>query len=209
MDKQQEQTLWEQYRSDPSTDSLNALVIYYLPLAEKVCDFLARKRIAGHDNPDELLGYAAEGLMLAIPTYDESKGAKPTTYLRAKVNWHLYDELRRTTEYRSKQRNEVLVMGFDDLQASDDFDPFEGSYEEDLDAGLRHEELFGILKSVRFSPAERSLARLLWIEGLNQAEASKALGKSEGWATHIKGPLLRKLKRELLKRRIVDTEEGE
>lgn len=71
----------------------NELVELYLPLAQNVADYFAR-RVPGTLCHDDLYSEACAGLMQAVESFRLSGGASPSTYMRFRIAGRVRDWLR-------------------------------------------------------------------------------------------------------------------
>lgn len=85
---------WAAYREDGDRDALDALVRQYAPLA----GYLARRALVKapeHQEAEEILSFAQDGLLDALRKYDPAQGVKFETYATRRIAGEIVDGLRR------------------------------------------------------------------------------------------------------------------
>ena len=85
---------WAAYRDDNDVDALDFLVRSYAPLA----GYLAQRALAKapeHQEPEEILAFAQDGLLDALRKFDPSVGVKFETYATRRIAGEIVDGLRR------------------------------------------------------------------------------------------------------------------
>ena len=88
------QTLWRQYRSNPSDKALrDRLILTYAPLVKYVAGRLG-SGLPAHVDDDDLISYGLLGLIGAIERYDPDRDVKFETYAIARIKGSIIDELR-------------------------------------------------------------------------------------------------------------------
>jgi RNA polymerase sigma factor FliA len=86
------EALWEEYKSNPTPNILQSLMVAYLPLVKKIAFGFLRKKPALLDYED-LIQAGNMGLMNAITRFDDTKGASFKTYATIRVRGAIIDEI--------------------------------------------------------------------------------------------------------------------
>jgi RNA polymerase sigma factor FliA len=97
---------WTAYRDDGDRDALDFLVRSYAPLA----GYLAQRALAkapAHQEPEEILSFAQDGLLDALRKFDPTVGVKFETYATRRIAGEIIDGLRRKDPLGRVQRRHV------------------------------------------------------------------------------------------------------
>jgi RNA polymerase sigma factor for flagellar operon FliA len=89
-----EQQLWQAYRSDPSEQNREALILLYLPFVKYICGRIAIE-LPSHVKSDELLASGVMGLLDALDKFDDTRDNQFRTYAFTRIRGSVFDELRR------------------------------------------------------------------------------------------------------------------
>lgn len=100
---------WSRYLTDKSIDDLDLLVRQYLPLAK----FFARRALAkapAHQDSEEILSYATDGLIKAIQRFDPTVGVKFETYATRRIPGAIIDGQRAQDPLARSMRRRVKLV---------------------------------------------------------------------------------------------------
>ena len=100
---------WTAYREDDDLDALDFLVRSYAPLA----GYLAQRALAKapeHQEPEEIIAFAQDGLLDALRKFDPSVGVKFETYATRRIAGEIVDGLRRKDPLGRVLRRQVKIV---------------------------------------------------------------------------------------------------
>src|SRR3954447_9666189 len=126
--------LWDGYRSRPSRDARDRLILHYSPLVKYVA---GRVGVGLPQNVEQsdLVSYGIFGLIDAIEKFDPDRGFKFETYAIARIKGAILDELRSfdwvPRSVRAKGR--AVERAFSKLEARLHRSPSEAELAEELD----------------------------------------------------------------------------
>lgn len=106
MDEQEELELWARYRATREPESLERLVTHYTPLA----GYLTRRAVAkapSHQDPEDLLSHALEGLLDAVTRFEPERGLKFATFASRRIAGEIADSQRRADPLTRLTRKKV------------------------------------------------------------------------------------------------------
>lgn len=107
---QELQEVWATYFARRDPESLDLLVRQYSRLAM----FFARKALAkapAHQDPEEIVSYAHDGLVKAIMAFDPTAGAKFETYATRRIPGAIIDGQRSQDPLARSTRKKVKLLG--------------------------------------------------------------------------------------------------
>ncbi|MGL4463416.1 MAG: FliA/WhiG family RNA polymerase sigma factor [Planctomycetia bacterium] len=93
LDAETLESLWRDYRANPTTDVRNRLMENYLPLVKYNAERIWARLPEGVDL-DDLISSGVFGLMDAIESFDVDRGVKFETYCVPRIRGAMLDELR-------------------------------------------------------------------------------------------------------------------
>lgn len=79
-----ERTLWDQYKTNPTTENRNRLVEQYLPYVHKLA-YHYEDRVPAHIQHDDMVSAGAFALLRSVETFDPDNGAEFLTYCRSGI----------------------------------------------------------------------------------------------------------------------------
>lgn len=79
------------------------LLVNYSPLVKHVAGRISARATAPLDQED-LISWGLHGLLQAIETYDPGRGTKFETYATSKIQWSIFDELRKSDPLPRRMR---------------------------------------------------------------------------------------------------------
>ncbi len=85
--------VWSRYKTEPTQDDRDQLIVYYAPLVKYVASRIAAGLPQNVDQAD-LVSYGMFGLIDAITKFDPSRGFKFETYAISRIKGAVLDELR-------------------------------------------------------------------------------------------------------------------
>ena len=94
---------WEQFHETHGVQFRNRLIEHYLHLVKYTAERLISK-LPCNVQLDDLISDGLFGLMEAIQTYDPERGVKFETYCWPRIKGSIFDEIRRQTGSRNRQR---------------------------------------------------------------------------------------------------------
>lgn len=106
--------LWSEYKSDPSLESREKLILHYSPLVKYVAGRVSSGLPPSVEFAD-LVSYGVFGLMDAIDKYDPDRGIKFETYAIARIKGSIIDELRaddwvpRSVRFKARELERAYV----------------------------------------------------------------------------------------------------
>lgn len=106
MDPETLEAAWTAYREEGDPEALDALVRQYAPLA----GYLARRALVKapeHQEADEIVSFAQDGLLDALRKYDPAQGVKFETYATRRIAGEIVDGLRRKDPLGRVMRRQV------------------------------------------------------------------------------------------------------
>lgn len=109
MDQELLDALWTQHVTAPTEDTLEQLVIAYVPLAR----YLAQRALAKappHQDREDILSYAHHGLLDAIGRFEPGRGFKFETYATRRIAGAIIDGQRRQDPLSRSLRKRVKEM---------------------------------------------------------------------------------------------------
>lgn len=124
---------WATYFERRDPESLDLLVRQYTRLAT----FFARKALArapAHQDPEEIISYAHDGLVKAIMAFDPTAGAKFETYATRRIPGAIIDGQRAQDPLARSTRKKVKLLGsaIDELWEKLQRDPTLGEIAESM-----------------------------------------------------------------------------
>lgn len=108
------EVLWREYKSAPTPESREKLILHYAPLVKYVAGRVSSGLPPSVEFAD-LVSYGVFGLLDAIDKYDPERGIKFETYAIARVKGAIIDELRaddwvpRSIRYKAREIERVYV----------------------------------------------------------------------------------------------------
>jgi len=120
------ENMWITYLASRDAESLNALIVHYLPLVNFAAARLYHRR-GGQIDRDDLIQYGTLGLRDAIRHYDPARGAKFETYSSCRIRGAMLDGLKSNhwvprdirqnlTRYAAVQENLQAEFGEGDFE---------------------------------------------------------------------------------------------
>lgn len=109
MDPDQLDEAWTAYREHGDQVALDLLVRRYAPLA----GYLAHRALVKapeHQDPEEILSFAQDGLLDALRKFDPAQGVKFETYATRRIAGEIVDGLRRKDPLGRVQRRQVKTV---------------------------------------------------------------------------------------------------
>lgn len=110
------EALWAEHMARPTDETLEQLVVAYVPLAR----YLAQRALAkapAHQDREDILSYAHHGLLDAISRFEPGRGFKFETYATRRIAGAIIDGQRRQDPLSRSMRKRVKEMAkaIDDL----------------------------------------------------------------------------------------------
>lgn len=109
MDQELLDALWTEHVTQPTEETLEQLVIAYVPLAR----YLAQRALAKappHQDREDILSYAHHGLLDAIGRFEPGRGFKFETYATRRIAGAIIDGQRRQDPLSRSLRKRVKEM---------------------------------------------------------------------------------------------------
>lgn len=169
-------------------DALAALVADYLPLL-----YRAARRMPAREREDAV-AEGRLGLIRAIRAYDPASGLELPGYLKIRVNYIMYNYMRRYHHEADHTVAEADILDRADAIQAARSDPADGPAVLLL---RRHDEERLRAAMTVLTSRERACLKALFWEGKSYVQTAEAMGVSEGFVSVIRGRALQKLKRKL------------
>lgn len=116
-DRDEETTLWNNYKSDRSVENRNALVMFYRSYVKITIGKLV-SQYNKYLEYDDLISYGMIGLIDAVEKFDSGKGVKFETYASIRIKGGIIDQLRKQDWLPASMRKRIkrVEAAYNDIE---------------------------------------------------------------------------------------------